>query len=355
MSKEEIVDLFTCEASTRYARFVGFGESTNLHRDTELASLRNGVMVMGDLASNSLIHFKPQIFLSNDHQVPVSLKSSSVKIKVQSVATESLVVDKELKVNHPFPNKRYVAGYSSVNRKRLSGLLHSPAADEALTYSNVFIVPVNVGESAPGVFMNWGNKADFEYTEKILFEKSALTSSDKSNPYTTLDEYLDYKYEIYLYWVSENWTIGFDIDGHIFNVPLLIEYYTAIIKHTDAYLADNNIDAIVNYADDNDRTTGQVFYSDHGRIPCLHTVHGLDLKLAYDGQDYVLDDCSFYHGGVSSPGADSWRYDIVWNYDGRDITDKYQLLADDKMPPLSLLTKEYRLGGFVPITGLIET
>lgn len=350
MSKEEIVDLFTCEDGTRYARFVGFGASTNLHRDTELASLRNGVMVMGDLASNSLIHFKPQLFLSNN-QAPVSLKSSSVKIKVQSVATESLVADKELKVNHPFPNKKYVAGYSFVNRKRLSGLLHSPAADEALTYSDFFKM---VFQSS-GFFMNWGSKADFEYVEKILFEKSVLTSSDKSNPYTTLDEYLDYKYEIYPYWVSENWTIGFDIDGHIFNVPLLIEYYTAIIKHTDAYLADNNIDPVVNYADDNDRTTGQVFYSDHGRIPCLQTVHGLDLKLAYDGQDYVLDNCSFYHGGVSSPGADSWRYDIVWNYDGRDITDKYQLLADDKMPPLSLLTKEYRLGGFVPITGLIET
>lgn len=351
MKKEAIEELLLDRAKDGHRQMYRLdimGESsTSLYSDDKLESLGRGLRVMDSMASNSLINFQPEIFINNG-QANIVPKSSSVHMKIQSLATKSLVYDEKMPVRHPYPNKKYVAGYSFVNRKRLSGLLHSPALSEAVSYSE-FLASAGYGSD---IFIDWRHTKDFEYIEQLLLDKELLIDPDYK--YKTLPEYLDYKYTVYSYLISENWTISFDVDGEIFSVPILIEYYSAIFKYSDDYLSDHGIAVAFHYADSNDRTIGSSNYTDYGHIPCLMTSHAFDIELAYDTRDdLILNKFGFhYSGGNSAPSVMPWRYEIISNYLGQDLSEKHKLLADDTHAPLLVKTKEIHFGGLLPVTGV---
>lgn len=219
--------------------------------------------------TNSLIHLTPEIFLDETHymgehdsaKIKVNNAKSKVDVNIQSLITKNnhtFNSEEKTKIKTPFANKRIFCAGQLINRKYKQGISFAPKSDEGVRFDSVEYK--NLLEN--GEFNNHIRYEAFklldmafeklEYSQKFnadCFSNLSIFNEDdnKSNIDYTLFDYLNDKYIIYPYKVTETWQLAFDVDIDNIDIDkdtslgssINISYYLCVLGYSENYLRNN--------------------------------------------------------------------------------------------------------------------
>ncbi|WP_341775895.1 hypothetical protein [Staphylococcus hyicus] len=233
--------------------------------DLELVKLENILNQLSMQSTNSInidncIHIRPQLLLNdvvynetNTHAgLKVNRSKSKFNLKIESLITNDVYyIDSKQnsKIKTPFRNKNLFFAGQMLNRKFNIGINYVPKESEGVrldskAYSNLqsdsnlnFKTKVTIKTN--NIFDKTVEEMEYRFRYNNWRDNNPISSD--------LFKYLQDKYIIYPYKVTETWQLAFEIIVNSkeqkklikFSEPLEISYYLWVLKYSNEYI--NNI------------------------------------------------------------------------------------------------------------------
>lgn len=219
--------------------------------------------------TNSLIHLRPEIFLNEIHytgehdsaKIKVNKAKSKFDINIESLITRNnhnFSSENKTKIKTPFANGRIFCAGQLIDRKYKQGISFVPKDNEGVRFDSVeYKNLLENGEFNKNICYEAFKLLDMayeklEYSQKFnadCFSSLSIFNEDDNKASTdyTLFDYLNDKYIIYPYKVTETWQLAFDVDIDDIDVAkdtslgssINISYYLCVLGYSENYLRNN--------------------------------------------------------------------------------------------------------------------
>lgn len=219
---------------------------------------------------DQFIHLRPQIFLDEKYYMGEHDSAKIIVNKAKSkfgINIESLVTNKnynfysndKTKIKTPFANKKIFSAGQLINRKFKQGISFVPKNNEGISfgskeYKKLLENRKYNSHSQFEIFnildltfekLEYSQKYNKDYADDLCaFEKFEVSPT----PVSEFTKYLNEKYVVYPYKVTESWQLAFDVDVNEIDIEkttslgstINISYYVFVLGYSEKYL-DNNI------------------------------------------------------------------------------------------------------------------
>jgi hypothetical protein len=250
-------------------------DSTNPHLEFKQVPALSFVNCLDQLSlqgmneTDKLIHLRPEIFLNEIHytgehdsaKIKVNKAKSKFDINIESLITRNnhnFSSENKTKIKTPFANGRIFCAGQLIDRKYKQGISFVPKDNEGVRFDSVeYKNLLENGEFNKNICYEAVKLLDtayekLEYSQRFnadCFSSLSIFNEDDNKASTdyTLFDYLNDKYIIYPYKVTETWQLAFDVDVDDIDVDkdtslgssINISYYLCVLGYSENYLKNN--------------------------------------------------------------------------------------------------------------------